>query len=55
MKETDAEFNLGFALWALEILSQIKKYWVYIAMNWELFNIGEVEKQKDGTFKRIDN
>jgi len=55
MKETDAEFNLGFALWALEILSQIKKYWVYIAMNWELFNIDEVEKQKDGTFKRIDN
>jgi len=55
MKETDAEFNLGFALWALEILSQIKKYWVYIAMNWELFNIDEVEKQEDGTFKRIDN
>ena len=52
MKDSDAEFNVAYALWVLDILSQIKKKWVYVAMNWQYFNVKEVEKWEDGVFRK---
>jgi len=53
MKDSDAEFNLWYALWVLDILSKNKEYWVYITMNWEIFNVDNVEKWDDWVFRKI--
>ena len=54
MKNSDAEFNLWYALWVLDILSGNKQYWVYITMNWEIFDVNNVEKWEDGVFRKIN-
>jgi len=52
MKDTDAEFNIAYALWVLDILSEMKKFGVYIAMNWQYFRVNEVEKWEDWIFRK---
>ncbi len=52
MKETDADFNVWFALGVLKVLSNYWKYWVYVAMNWNFFDIDFVEKWNDGVFRK---
>ena len=53
MKNTDADFNIWYALWILDILADEKKYWVYLAMNWEYFNLDNVEKWDNWVFRKI--
>ena len=53
MNNSDAEFNIWYALWILDVLSNEKKYWVYLAMNWKYFNLNNVEKWDDWIFKKI--
>ena len=53
MNNSDAELNIWYALWILAILADEKKYWVYLAMNWEYFNLNNVEKWDDGVFRKI--
>ena len=53
MNNSDAEFNIWYAIWILNILADEKKYWIYLAMNWEYFNINNVEKCNDGVFRKI--
>ena len=43
-RDTDAHLNIWFALWVLKVLANEKKYGVYIAMNWEYFDIFNVKK-----------
>lgn len=53
MNNSDAELNIWYALWILDILADEKKYWVYLAMNWEYFNLNNVEKWEDWVFRKI--
>lgn len=55
MKNSDAEFNLWYALWVLDILSKNKQYWVYITMNWEVFDVNNVKKWEDWVFRKIND
>ena len=54
MNNSDAELNIWYAMWILDILSDNKMYWVYLAMNWEYFNLDNVEKWDDGVFRKIN-
>lgn len=51
-KDSDADFNIWFAMW---VINTINKNWIYIVMNWELFEIGSVEKTQEGFFKKLNN
>jgi len=51
-KNTDAAVNAWFALWVLRILLKENKTWVYICMNWEVFDIDNVEKWEDWIFRK---
>jgi len=53
MKYSDAEFNIWYALWVLKILSKLEQKWVFIAMNWECFDVNNVEKWEDWVFRKI--
>jgi L-asparaginase len=53
MNNSDAELNIWYALWILNILADTDKYWVYLAMNWEYFNLNNVEKWEDWIFRKI--
>jgi len=53
MNNSDAELNIWYALWILDVLAEEKKYWVYLAMNWEYFNLNNVEKWDDWVFRKI--
>lgn len=53
MKDSDAELNIWYALWILDVLADQKKYWVYIAMNWEYFDVHNVVKNENGIFSKI--
>lgn len=53
MRYSDADLNIWYALWILDILADEKKYWVYLAMNWEYFNLNNVEKWDDWVFRKI--
>ncbi len=53
MKDSDAEFNIWYTLGVLDILSKNEQYWVYITMNWEVFDIDNVEKWDDWVFRKI--
>lgn len=52
-KNTDAHINLWFAMWICNVLSEQKKYWIYICMNWQYFDIDNVKKNEDWTFSKI--
>lgn len=52
-RNSDAEFNIGFAVWSVNTLSDIWKNWVYICMNGELFDIHNVEKTQEWVFRRV--
>lgn len=52
-KNTDADFNVWFALWVLKTLNAQNKYWVYIAMNWNIFNVDNVTKNENWVFTKI--
>jgi len=54
MKESDAEFNIWYALWILKILARSNVMWVFIAMNWEYFDVNNVEKWEDWVFRKIN-
>ena len=50
MRKTDAPFNLGFAIGALQCLDS----GVYIAMNGQLFNANNVQKNRHkGRFETL--
>jgi L-asparaginase len=53
MRESDAEFNIGFALSLLQSYSQVWKSWVYIAIHGTIFDVENVLKWEDGIFKAI--
>jgi len=53
MNNSDAELNIWYALWILDILADEKKYWIYLAMNWEYFNLNNVEKLDNWVFRKI--
>lgn len=40
LKDTDADFNLGVAVWAINVLTS----WVFIAMNWGIFSLDKIKK-----------
>lgn len=50
MKETDADFNLGFAFGCAQALPTAG---VFIAMNGEVFRWNKCEKGEDGIFRHI--
>lgn len=52
-KDTDADFNIWFCFWSIEILEKNNIFWTYITMNWKLFDINNVIKDEDGIFKTI--
>lgn len=52
-RNSDAEFNIWFAIWSLNMLEISSKVWIFIAMNWELFDINNVEKTENWIFKKI--
>lgn len=50
MQHSDAPFNLGFAIGALQCLSA----GIYIAMNGQVFNVGQVQKNRAlGRFESV--
>jgi len=53
MNNSDAEFNIWYALGALNILWKNNSKWVYIAMNWEFFDVKNVTKWEDWVFRKI--
>jgi len=53
MNDSDAELNIWYALWILDILADNKMYGVYLAMNWEYFDLNNVEKWDDWVFRKI--
>ena len=55
MNNSDAELNIWYALWILDVLSNENKNWVYLAMNWEYFDLNNVEKWDDWVFRKIKN
>ncbi len=55
MNNSDAELNIWYALWILDVLANENKYWVYLAMNWEYFDLNNVEKRDDWVFRKIKN
>jgi len=54
MNNSDAEFNIGYTLGVLGILSDNKKYWVYVTMNGEYFEVDNVKKWEDWVFRKIN-
>jgi len=54
MNNSDAEFNIWYALWILDILFNENKNGVYLAMNWEYFDVNNVEKWEDWVFRKIN-
>ena len=54
-KNTDAHFNVGFALGVLKSFLQFWKSWVYICMNWEIFDINNVKKCEDWIFRKLED
>jgi len=52
-KDSDADFNIWFCFWCMELLEKNNTFWIYIAMNWKLFDINNVIKDNDGIFKEI--
>lgn len=52
-RNSDADFNIWFAVGSVNILSDIWKTGVYICMNGELFDTAKVEKGEDGVFRKI--
>ncbi len=55
MNNSDAEFNIWYALWILDILANEKRYWIYLAMNWHYFDLNNVKKCNDWVFRKINN
>jgi len=53
MNNSDAELNIWYSLWISNVLIDEKKYWVYLAMNWEYFDLNNVEKWDDWVFRKI--
>jgi L-asparaginase len=53
-RNSDADFNIWFAVWSINLLNQISKKWVFLAMNWELFDIDNVIKTQEWIFKKIN-
>lgn len=53
-RNSDADFNIGFAVWSVNTLADLWKTGVYITMNGELFESTKVEKGEDGVFRRVD-
>ena len=53
-RNSDADFNIWFAVGSVNTLSDIWKTWVYISMNGMLFDSTKVEKGEDGVFRRVD-
>lgn len=53
MNNSDAELNIGYAMWILNILADNKMYGVYLAMNWQYFDLNNVEKWDDWVFRKI--
>ena len=51
-KNSDAPVNVWFALWVLKSLMKFKQTWVYLCMNWEIFDIDNVEKWEDWIFRK---
>ena len=49
-KDSDAPVNVWFALGVLKSLLKFKQTGVYVCMNWEVFNVDDVEKQENGIF-----
>lgn len=52
-RNSDADFNIWFAVGSINTLSDIWKTGVYISMNGELFDSSKVEKGEDGVFRKI--
>jgi len=52
-RNSDADFNIWFAIWSLNTLNILNKKWIYISMNGELFDIKNVEKTQEWIFKAI--
>lgn len=52
-RNTDAHMNIWFAFWALKSLFANKKYWVYIAMNLDYFDVDNVIKNNDWVFTKL--
>lgn len=53
MRDSDAEFNIGYALSTLQTYSQLWKSWVYIAIHGTAFDVDKVLKWEDGIFKAL--
>jgi len=49
-KDSDAPVNVWFAVGVLKSLLKFKQTGVYVCMNWEIFNVDDVEKQENGIF-----
>lgn len=52
-KNSDAEFNIWFAIWTINILDDFWKNWVYVCMSWECFDVDNVQKNEDWRFSRV--
>lgn len=54
-RNSDADFNIWFAVGSINTLSDVWKTGVYISMNGMLFDSTKVEKGEDGVFRKINN